>query len=395
MNYNFDLVHHRQRTASKTWDTIQQHFDTEQDILPLWVADMDFQSPQPVIDALKERASEGIYGYTIRTEQYLNAFINWFECRHGWKVEQEWISHSPGIIPALSLMIHQFTEPDDKIVVQSPVHHAFYRVIGLQGRKVVENRLHEEGGHYTMDFDDLEAKFRDGAKMLILCSPHNPVGRVWREDELKQLGELCEAYNVMVISDEVWCDLVFEPYKHIPYARISEELANHSITCVGPSKTFNLVGLKTSAMIIPNPKLRDKYESALNTFSLAAPSFFSVTAVEAAYNKGEEWLEQLMDYLGQNVDFIASFLEDHLPDVRMVKPEGTYLAWLDFRQTGLSDEELQQVIVEKANVGFDNGPIFGAGGEGFMRLNFACPQALLEKGLLNLENALKSSITMK
>lgn len=393
MNYDFDIVQERQDTASKKWDAVQSHFGTEKDILPMWVADMDFRSPNPVMEALKERAEQGIYGYTIQTDSYLNSIVHWFSRRHGWLIEKEWISHSPGIIPALSLIIHAFTEPDDKVIVQSPVHHAFYRVLRLQERQILENQLHVENGYYTMDFEDLEKKLRDGAKMLILCSPHNPVGRVWNKEELTKLGELCSKYNALVVSDEVWCDIVYEPNKHIPYASISSEFANHSITCVSPSKSFNLMGLKTSAIVIPNNMMREKFESALNTFSLAAPSYFGVTALEAAYNHGEEWLDQLLEYLKGNVQYISEFLIKYMPNVRMTQPEGTYLGWLDFREFRLDDEQLKKIIVEKANVGFDEGPVFGTGGEGFIRLNFACPRSMIEKGLQQIYNAfLKSSV---
>lgn len=388
MKYNFNQYNNRRNTASKKWDTTQDHFNSDKKLLPMWVADMDFKSPEPVIEALRERVEQGIYGYTVRTDDYLNSIIDWFIHRHNWVIEKEWISHSPGIIPALSLILQSFTAPNDKVVLQSPVHHAFYRVVNLQGRKVVENKLQEENGYYTMDLDDLEKKFLDGAKVLFLCSPHNPVGRVWSRKELQKLGNLCTKYNVLVVSDEVWCDLVFKPNKHTPYADISKEFADNSITCIGPSKTFNLMGLKSSAIIIPNDDLRKEFEDSLNALFLGAPNYFGVAALEASYKKGEEWLNQLLQYLKINIEFIEEFLEKFMPYIRMHKPEGTYLAWLDFQELGLEDQDLKKKIIDEANLGLDDGPIFGAGGAGFMRLNFACPKSFLEKGLHNLYNAL-------
>lgn len=392
MNYNFDDILERKNTASKKWDGVKDHFGTEKDILPMWVADMDFQVPYPIVKALKERAEHGIYGYTTRTDRYLDSIVDWFTNRHDWVIDKDWILHSPGVISALSLMIHTFTEPNDKVIVQSPVHHAFYRVINQQGRNVVENELHVENGYYTIDFNNLEEKMKDSAaKMLILCSPHNPIGRVWTNEELIKLGDLCSKHNILMISDEVWCDIVYEPNKHIPYASISHELANHSITCISPSKTFNLMGLNTSAIVIPNKSLRDKFENALNAFSLSAPNYFGSTALEVAYDNGEGWLDSLLEYLKGNIQFINQFLNEYMPDVQMVQPEGTYLAWLDFKKLELEDEKLEEIITTESNVGLDKGPIFGTGGEGFMRMNFACPRSTIEKGLQNIYQALKSA----
>ncbi len=390
MKYNFDERHDRQQTASKKWDGMRAHFNTDKELIPMWVADMDFKSPAPVIEALTARVEQGMYGYTLRTDAYLEAITSWFKRRHDWSIQKEWISHSPGIIPALSLIVHFFTEKDDKVVIQSPVHHAFYRVLRLQGRKVVENPLRLADGRYTMDLEDLEEKFIEGAKLFILCSPHNPVGRVWTEEELTRLGQLCKKYNVLVISDEVYSDVVYKPNKHIPYASISQDFADQSITCVAPSKTFNLMGLKTSVIITPNVEIRQQFKSAVQAFSLGAPGYFGITALENAYNHGEEWLEQLHDYLEGNIQFITEFLQKNIPDVQLIQPEGTYLAWLDFKKLGINDETLKEIMIEDAAVGFDEGPVFGTGGEGFMRMNFACPRSMLEEGMKNIHHALKT-----
>lgn len=394
MYYDFDKIYNRKNTASKKWDTMKSHFDTEEDTIPLWVADMDFQAPTPVVESLKERASQGIYGYTVQTESHLKSVENWFKHRHNWNIDKSWISHSPGILPALSLIIHTFTQLNDKIVVQSPVHHAFYRVIHQQGRQVVENKLNVKDGYYTMDLEDLENKFKEGAKMIILCSPHNPVGRVWNKEELINLGALCLKYNALVVSDEVWCDIVYNKNKFIPYASLSNEFANHSITCVSPSKTFNLMSLKTSSIITPNDSLRQQFDNALDAFSLAAPNHFSLIAGESAYNFGGEWLDQLLSYLKGNIKFINEFLANSMPKIHFTEPEGTYLVWLDFREIGLSEKELKRIIVEEANVCLDEGSIFGTGGEGFMRVNIACPRSIIKKGLENIYDALKSNPTI-
>ncbi|MBS4190177.1 pyridoxal phosphate-dependent aminotransferase [Bacillus sp. FJAT-49705] len=386
MKYNFDQVINRRQTASKKWDTLQEHFGTDS-ITPMWVADMDFLSPAPVIEALRERADQGVFGYSIRTDSYLTSIVDWFKRRYKWSIEKEWISHSPGIVPALSLIIHSFTQPGDKVIVQSPVHHAFYRVLKLQGREVVENPLRLENGRYTMDFDDLEAKLDSTVKMIFLCNPHNPVGRVWNKEELTKLGEICMKHNILVVSDEIHCDLVFKPHTYVPFASISEEFANHSITCIAPSKTFNLVGLQTSGIIIQNADIRTKFEGAVNAFSLATPNYFGIVALESAYRHGEDWLNQLLDYLQGNLQLLTEFFHEHLPEIKVIQPEGTYLAWLDFRDFNLDREELNQLVLEEAHIGFDDGPIFGSGGEGFMRMNFACPRSVLEKSLQQLKQA--------
>ncbi|WP_106496279.1 MalY/PatB family protein [Lentibacillus sp. Marseille-P4043] len=392
MNYNFDQVNDRERTASKKWDTLSDKFGSDS-IIPMWVADMDFKSPERVVEALKERADQGIFGYTIRPDSYLSSIMNWFEKRHHWSIEKEWITHSPGIIPALSLIINKFTQASDKILVQSPVHHAFYRVIRSQGRGVVESPLKLENGRYQMDFEDLEQKIDSSVKMMILCSPHNPIGRVWSKEELIRLGEICVKHNILIVSDEVFCDLVFKDQTHIPFASISEEFAQHSITCVAPSKTFNLVGLKTSSIIIPNEGIRAKFDEVINAFSLAAPNYFGVVALENAYRYGDEWLDQLIDYLYGNLQYLKNNVEENLPNVHLIQPEGTYLAWLDFRDFGLSQEELNQLIVNESHVGFDAGSIFGTGGTGFMRMNYACPRATLKTALNALEKCCNQQST--
>lgn len=389
MKYNFDQVINRRQTASKKWDSLNERFGMDS-LIPMWIADMDFVSPAPVVESLKKRADEGIYGYTICPDSYLSSVVDWFNRRHGWSVEKEWISHSPGIVPALSLIIHEFTKPGDKVIVQPPVYHAFYRVLESQGIEVIENPLKQENGRYSMDFNDLEEKIDPTVKMIFLCSPHNPVGRVWKKEELMRLGEICIKHNILVVSDEVHCDIAFKPQIHVPYASISEEFANYSITCTAPSKTFNIMGLQTSAIIIPNTDIRSRFEIAVNKFSLGAPNYFGIVAAETAYRYGEEWLDQLLDYLNGNLQYLTGFINEHLPEIKVTKPEGTYLAWLDFNDLKLNRDKLNKFINEKAQIGFDDGPIFGSGGEGFMRMNFACPRSVLEKSLNLLKEAIHS-----
>jgi cysteine-S-conjugate beta-lyase len=386
MKYNFDQGINRLNTCSEKWDGLKKRFGVK-DVIPMWVADMDFMSPPQVREALKKRVEHGVYGYTFRPESYFTAVIDWLEKRHQWTIQNEWISHSPGVIPALSLIIQTFTQPGDKIMIQTPVYHAFSRVIKAQNRTVVSNPLKFENRNYTMDFSDLEAKIDPAVKMIILCSPHNPVGRVWNRDELTKLGEICIKHNILVVSDEIHFDLIYKGSKHIPFASISSDFADLSITCIAPSKTFNLLGLHTSSVIISNSKLRRSYNKAVNELSLGSPNIFGMIASESAYRDGEEWLNQLIDYLQGNLDFVMQFLKEHIPQIKVIPPEGTYLVWLDFQQLRLSTKDLDHFMLHKAKVALNEGHIFGEEGKGFMRMNIACPRSTLEKALYQIRDA--------
>ncbi|WP_453993983.1 MalY/PatB family protein [Bacillus nitroreducens] len=387
MKYNFDESIDRRQTNSVKWDEVENIFG-DKDLLPMWVADMDFKSPQPVITALQKRVEHGIYGYTTRSDAYYEAIIGWMKRRHNWKVEKDWICFSPGVVPALHMIVKTFTSPGDKILIQPPVYYPFASVIEKNGREIVNNPLRFENGRYYMDFEDLENKIDPSVKMIILSSPHNPVGRIWTRDELTRLGDICLKHNILVVSDEIHFDLVYKGNVHTPFAAISEKFADASITCTAPSKTFNLAGLQTSNMIIPNKEIRDQFKQAVENSFISLTNTFGVTALIAAYEEGDEWLDQLMDYLKGNLDFLKRYIKSTIPEVKVIEPDATYLVWLDCRELGLDAKELERVIQKQGKVAFDEGYIFGKEGEGFTRINIACPRALLEEGLKRFSQAL-------
>jgi cysteine-S-conjugate beta-lyase len=391
MKYDFDKVIDRTNTASYKWDQSKKMFGRD-DVLPLWVADMDFQAPKEVVEAITRRAEHGLYGYTIRTQEYYDAIIGWLSRRHDWKIEQEWITSSPGVVPAMSIIVQAFTEPGDNIILQSPVYYPFYDVIQLNGRKVVDNPLLFNDGRYSMDFDLLERQAREGAKMLLLCSPHNPGGRVWTREELQRVGDICAKYNILVVADEIHHDLVYPGYKHIPFASLSESFAQQSITCIAPSKTFNLAGLAAAVVIIPNAEHRKKFNHLLKTLSLHMETYFGLTAIESAYTYGDEWLDQLIEYLEGNLELLIQFVGEHLPQVNVVKPEGSYLVWLDCRGISEDPQTLKKLMWEQARVAFNEGSMFGKQGAGFLRVNIACPRSLLLKALEQFAAAAGSAI---
>jgi cysteine-S-conjugate beta-lyase len=387
VKYDFDAYVNRIGTASVKWDELETRFGSR-DLISMWVADMDFLCPKPVIDALTERTLHGVYGYTARNNFYLESICRWMKTRHHWHVEKEWICHSPGVVPAIGFIVNAFTQPGDKIIVQPPVYHPFSKIAESSGRQVVYNPLLFDGKSYTMDFDDLRKKARAGAKMILLCSPHNPVGRVWTKDELMTLGQICTEYNILVVSDEIHFDLVYKDYTHTPFASISDEFAMNAIICTAPSKTFNLAGLQTSNIIIPNEKLRQQYTNFVERFGLTLGNTFGLVALEAAYNHGAEWLDQLIDYLKANLDFMTGFISEKIPNIHVIEPEGTYLVWLDFRELNMNDSKLEQFMRTKGGVALDDGYIFGHGGSGFERINIACPRSVLANGLTRIERAL-------
>lgn len=391
MKYNFNQVIDRVGTASEKWDNPVMKTEEKENFVSMWIADMDFPSPVPVIDALRRRVEHGIYGYGIRTESYIQAIIDWLKRRHNWEILQEWITHSPGVVPAISLAIKAFTKSGDKIIVQPPVYHHFSRVIQANGCEVLNNPLILENNRYKMNLKDLEEKIKDPkVKMLILCSPHNPVGRIWNREELQQLGNLCTRHKVLVISDEIHFDIVFKPYLHIPFASVSKELANCSITCISPSKTFNVMGLNTSSLIIPNCEIRETFNHTLEKLSIGTPNIFGVVALEAAYRYGDDWLEQLLEYLKRNLEYTINFLKERVPKIKVIPPEGTYLLWLDCRELNLSITELNEFMLNKAGVAMNEGHIFGKEGLGFMRLNFGCPRTILKNALIQIEDAVNT-----
>ncbi|WMJ79161.1 MalY/PatB family protein [Clostridium sp. MB40-C1] len=389
MKYDFDKTIDRIGSNTAKWDEIEEKFGTK-DVLPMWVADMDFRVAQPIIDALKERAEHGIFGYTKMSDSYKEAVCNWMKKRHNWEVKKDWLIHSPGVVPALSIIVREFTEPGDKIIIQSPVYYPFFDVVKDNGRELVCNSLKEVDGRYIMDYDDLENKIDDKVKLMILCSPHNPVGRVWRKEELVKLGEICIKNNIKIISDEIHSDLVYKGHKHVPLASISEEFAQNTITCFAPSKTFNIAGLQSALLSVPNKEDHEKISKAIATLDIRRDNCFGAVATEVAYTSGEEWLEQVLEYLEGNLDFLVEYIEERIPKVKVNKIEGTYLVWLDCRELGMNKEQLSEFMIKEAKVALDDGYWFGGEGEGFIRINIACPRSTLQEGLRRIENAVRN-----
>ncbi len=389
INYNFDEIIDRRATDSVKWATGAVF--NQEDAIPMWVADMDFRAPQPVIDAIVERARQGIFGYPLRSDAYNQAIVSWFGRRHGWQIEPGWIEPNPGVVTAFTVAVLSYTQPGDRIIVQPPVYFPFFSVVKNNGRHLIENRLKVENGSYVMDYEALEGQLKDPrARMLVLCSPHNPVGRVWTAEELRTMAELCVRHNVVLVSDEIHCDLVFPGHKHVPTASLSPEIAQITVTLASPSKTFNLAGLSSSFAIIPNPELHKRYTITTESVHVGGISIFGLLGVETAYTAGEEWLDQLLPYLNNNLDTLQSFVEQRLPRLKLYRPEGTYLAWLDCRGLGLEPSALRYFILKNAGLGLNDGGAFGAGGEGFQRMNVACRHALLQQALEQLEAAVKA-----
>jgi cystathionine beta-lyase len=387
MKYSFDEIIDREDTACVKWDLRDKVFGTS-DVLPMWVADMDFKTPGFISEAIIQRAQHAVYGYSYRTEGYYTSIINWMQSHHGWTIERDWILFSPGVVPVLFMTTLAYTNPRDKVLIQTPVYPPFYDAVTKNNRQLVFNPLKQVGNRYEIDFNDLDQKLV-GTKIMFLSNPHNPVGRVLTKDELLEIGRLCLKHHVILISDEIHCDLVFNAYKHIPAADLSPEIADITVTCLASSKTFNTAGLSTSSVVISNPILRSKLEGIIQSVHVDSGNLFGSIASEAAYTHGHEWHKQLIDYLEGNVNLVRSFLKDKLPEVKLIEPEATYLLWLDFRELGLSQPELVKLMISKARLGLNDGTAFGCEGIGFMRLNIGCPRSMLLEGLERLEHALR------
>jgi len=384
--YDFETVIDRTSKNSVKW-TLMKRITGLDDLIPLWVADMDFKAPPEVVEALKERAAHPIYGYTVSTEGYYNGLINWMDKRHGWSgVEKDWILYTPGVVAGFSIAIQAYSQPGDKVVIQPPVYYPFKRQILGTGRQIVENPLKIVDGYYEMDFEDLAEKIDERTRMIILCSPHNPVSRVWKREELEKLVEVCGEKNILIVSDEIHNDLILGEIKHTPTAVISEEALQRTVTLVAPSKTFNLAGLTNANAIIPNKELREAFRSQASKGSGHA-NIFGMVAQDAAYNRGEAWLEELLTYLRGNLQYLEEFIAEKIPGLKLYPLEGTYLAWVDCTSLGMNDEDLNEFMLKKAKLWLDEGTLFGTGGSMFMRVNIACPRSLLKKALENLERA--------
>lgn len=388
MTFRFDEVPNRKQTNSYKWDQVEPLFG-DKDILPLWVADMDFESPPAVKAAMEKRAAEGIYGYTIKPDAYDDAIIRWYATRHDWQIQKEWLVHTCGIVTLLSIAVEQFSEPGAQVILQSPVYYPFYDVIKMNDRRVEANPLILRNGRYEMDYDHLEGLMKGGAKLLLLCSPHNPGGRVWERAELEKLGELCIRYGVTVVSDEIHCDLAFPGHKHIPFASISPELANLTVTLLAPTKTFNLPGVPAAFLVAANPELRRKMALRIKALSVHMMNYFAADIIPAAYNEGGEWLDELLVYIRSNLDYAISYIEQHIPGVKPMNPEGSYLLWLDCRELGFDVKGLKELMYSKAKVAFNEGSVFGEEGAGFLRMNVACQRSTLTEALERFAKALK------
>ncbi len=386
MNSAFNEVIGREGTGCAKYDNRKQIFGKE-DVLPFWIADMDFRSPQIVIDELQKRVAHGIYGYPVMPDIYLEPVVSWINRRHGWKIMPEWICFSPGVVPALSFCVLAYTNPGDGIIVQPPVYFPFFRTIESQGRRKIDNPLALEGNRYTMDFDHLESLVSNGARMIFLCNPHKPGGRVWNREELTRLSRLCIDNGVVIISDEIHSDLIYSGHKHIPVASLDDGAAFQTITCMAPSKTFNLAGLASSFVIIPDENKRKIFRKLLEDYHLHHGNIFGLAAMKAAYEKGESWLQELVAYLEANRDLMDNYISSEIPELTMMKPEATCLAWINFSQLNLRRKELNEFLINRAGVGLSDGQLFGNGGEGFQRFNFACPGSILGKGLEKLKFA--------
>lgn len=384
--YNFNEIIHREGTNCIKHDALQVFFKSD-DILPLWVADMDFKTPDFIVNAIKKRAEHEVYGYTFRPESYYQAVIGWMSRMHGWDIEKNWISFSPGVVAGITFAIETFTKPGDEVIVQPPVYFPFFESVKGTGRKMVENPLKLENGRYTFDLVDLKAKITSQTKMLLLCNPQNPGGMAWKEDELVELATICLEHGILMVSDEIHSDLVYEPHRHIPLATLSAEVAKNSIICMAPSKTFNVAGLASSVVIIPDRTKFRRYERAINVGHIGMGNIFGSVALEAAYAHGYDWLQQLKDYLWENYLLLEGFMEKYLPRVKVMKPEATYLIWLDFSDYGMNDEELMKFTVEKARVALNNGGRFGTGGDGWLRFNIGSPRSMVAEGLERLKGA--------
>lgn len=388
MGCQFDQRIDRRNTQCVKWDATAEVFGRE-DLLPLWVADMDFTAPEPVIEAIKARADHGVFGYEIKPQSLNEAVLNWLQTRHNWAIDPSWLSYSPGVVGGLATAILALTEPGDRIAIQPPVYPPFFSLGDQNDRIVVENRLIESDGRYTMNLVELEDIFRSGVKVLILCSPHNPVGRVWSREELLALGALVVKYDVTVLSDEIWADLVFSNHQHIPLASLSPEIAERVITFMAPSKTFNLAGFYLSNVIIPNETLREKFANQVQRLGNAHSNVFAPVAAEAAYRHGGVWLDELLAYLEENVAYVQGELAKIAPKIRVVRPEGTFVLWLDCTDLGLPPEELNQFFVQQAGLGLNDGASFGTSGAGYQRMNIGCPRSLLEEAMKRLAQALE------
>lgn len=388
MKYNFDEVIERRGTDSVKWDGVENVWGRK-DLLPMWVADMDFRTPPFVMDALRRRLDHEVLGYTFACEEWYTSICSWLHKRHQWDVTRDMLTFVPGIVRGQAFALQCFTKPGDKVMVMTPVYHPFFLVTERLGREVVYSPLDLYDGHYHIDFERFSKDIR-GCRLLILCNPHNPGGRVWTKEELSQIADICYENGTLVISDEIHADLTLPPYKHPTFALISEKARMNSLVFMSPSKAFNMPGLASSYAIIENDELRHQFQVYMEASEFSEGHLFAYLSVAAAYSHGTEWLDQVIAYIKGNIDFTESYLKERIPAIRMIRPQASYLIFLDCRELGLSQEELNRLFVEDAHLALNEGTTFGKEGEGFMRLNVACPRATLEKALRQLEQAVNN-----
>lgn len=388
MKYDFDTVIDRNHTNCLKYD-FKTERGMEEDVLPLWVADMDFQTLPEIRSRLQEVVSHGIFGYSDGKEDYFAAVQGWYARHFGWEIKKEWLIKTPGVVYAIAAAVAAYTNEGDAVLIQQPVYYPFGQMIRENKRKLVNNPLQQRDGHYEIDFADFEQKIVEHhVKLFLLCSPHNPVGRVFEEWELKKLGAICIRHHVIVLSDEIHSDFTYPGHTHHVFASLGEVYANQCVICTAPSKTFNLAGLQISNILIPNEKLRHAFESAVTRTGYSQAGIMGLVATQAAYEHGDEWVAELKAYLYENLNFVREYLKENLPQIRLIEPEGTYLLWLDFGGLGLTEKELEELVVKKAKLWLDRGAVFGAEGRGFERINIACPRSTLKQALDQLKNAI-------
>lgn len=390
MKYNFNEKIDRSNNHAAKWEEMGNKFISN-DLWPMWIADMDLKTAPVIIDAMREKLEQGIFGYVYRPASYYQSAADWIERRFDYKIDPKTLINSPGVVPTLSILVRLMTKADEKVLIQSPVYYPFSSVVKENGRELVVNELvKDEAGYYTIDFEDFEKKVSDEkVKLFIMCSPHNPVGRVWKREELQKMSELCLKYNVRVIADEIWRDIIMPEHKHIPAASLSKEIEHNTITCFSPTKTFNIAGFQASFATLPREEEWKMLDEELGRLDVKRNSPFSLVGFEAAYTKGEEWLEELLIHLDGNMDYVVNFVKERIPEVKVRKPEGTYLMWLDFSGLNMTKEELSMFMQKEAKIALDDGFWFGENGAGFERMNIACPRYMVEEGMNRIENAVK------
>ncbi len=388
--YDFDKVIERRNTNSIKWDG--EHCQEDSQMIPMWVADMDFETLPEVKEALVKRAQHGVFGYASVTDDYLQAVIDWMERRHQFHIEKDWIVTTTGVVTALRLAVSTYTKENDNILIMKPVYYPFDFSIKGRNRNVIECPLVLKDDHYECDFALFEQNIIDNdVKMFILCNPHNPIGKVWSKEELKQIGDICQKHHVIVVSDEIHMDFVYKGHTHVPFIEVDESFKDFTIVCTAPSKTFNLAALQTSNIIIPNETLREQYIAEKQASGVTDPNIFGMDACQAAYTYGDQWVDELLEYLQGNINYMIDFFETRLPEIKVIRPEGLYLIWVDFRALNLEPKELEDFMLHKVKLWLDEGYIFGTGGEGFERFNVACPRSTLTQALEAIESAIKEN----